>query len=144
MIAKLQVDKTVAEMRLAQSTRSLQGAMQEIKFLKNRIKYLETQDVEAEDLLRMHTRAQLGLIEYLEGEDDLAIALERFKRQLMESDEEQSSQHQQQQQQQQKDNGPVPPSSSSSASAQQQSSLPTSKEADRDNPYWLSSILITL
>lgn len=138
MIAKLQVDKTITEMRLAQSTRSLQGAMQEIKFLKNRIKYLETQDVEAEDLLRMHTRAQLGLIEYLEGEDDLAIALERFKRQLMESDEEQSSQHHHQQPQQ-KDNDPVP-----SSASPQQSSLPTRKEADRDNPYWLSSILITL
>lgn len=103
--------------------------MQEIKFLKSRIKYLETQDVEAEDLLRMHTRAQLGLIEYLEGEDDLAIALERFKRQLMESDEEQSQHHLQQ-----KDNDNV-----SSTPAQ---SLPS--KDDRDNPYWLSSILITL
>lgn len=120
IIAKLQVDKTMTEMQLAQSRRSLQGAMQEIKFLKSRIKYLETQDVEAEDLLRMHTRAQLGLIEYLEGEDDLAIALERFKRQLMESDEEQSQHHLQQ-----KDNDNV-----SSTPAQ---SLPS--KDDRDNPY---------
>ncbi|KAI7877650.1 hypothetical protein K492DRAFT_239025 [Lichtheimia hyalospora FSU 10163] len=119
-IAKLQVDKTMAEMRLAQSTRSLQEAMQEIKFLKNRIKYLETQDVEAEDLLRMHTRAQLGLIEYLEGEDDLAIALERFKRQLMESDEEQSQHHPQQ-----KDNDHHP--------STPEQSLPS--KDDMDNPY---------
>ena len=33
-------------------------------------------------LLRTHALAQLGLIEYLEGEHDLASALERFKKQL--------------------------------------------------------------
>ncbi|KAI9274843.1 hypothetical protein BDA99DRAFT_498731 [Phascolomyces articulosus] len=35
-----------------------------------------------DELLRTHTLAQLGLIEYLEGEDDLGSALERFKKQL--------------------------------------------------------------
>ncbi|KAG2223652.1 hypothetical protein INT45_010011 [Circinella minor] len=33
-------------------------------------------------ILRTHALAQLGLIEYLEGESDLASALERFKKQL--------------------------------------------------------------
>ncbi|KAI9470448.1 hypothetical protein BDB00DRAFT_862655 [Zychaea mexicana] len=35
-----------------------------------------------DELLRAHALAQLGLIEYLEGEDDLGAALERFKKQL--------------------------------------------------------------
>ncbi|KAI8388754.1 uncharacterized protein BYT42DRAFT_611758 [Radiomyces spectabilis] len=35
-----------------------------------------------DELLRTHTRAQLGLIEYLEGEDDIGAAMARFKNQL--------------------------------------------------------------
>ncbi|KAG1375818.1 hypothetical protein G6F60_008627 [Rhizopus arrhizus] len=35
-----------------------------------------------DDLIKMHTKAQLGLIEYLEGEDDVIQAMSRFKRQL--------------------------------------------------------------
>jgi hypothetical protein len=40
------------------------------------------QDEQQEELMRMHTKAQLGLIEYLEGEDDVIQAMARFKRQL--------------------------------------------------------------
>lgn len=35
-----------------------------------------------EELMQMHTRAQLGLIEYLEGEDDVLTAMIKFKKQL--------------------------------------------------------------
>ncbi|KAI8078117.1 uncharacterized protein B0P05DRAFT_542568 [Gilbertella persicaria] len=35
-----------------------------------------------EELMRMHTRSQLGLIEYLEGEDDIMLTMSKFKKQL--------------------------------------------------------------
>ncbi|CEP14191.1 hypothetical protein [Parasitella parasitica] len=35
-----------------------------------------------EELMLMHTRAQLGLIEYLEGEDNVLLAMSKFKKQL--------------------------------------------------------------
>lgn len=35
-----------------------------------------------DELMLMHTRAQLGLIEYLEGEDDVSLAMSKFKKQL--------------------------------------------------------------
>jgi hypothetical protein len=35
-----------------------------------------------EELIRIHTRAQLGLIEYLEGENNVTLALSRFRKQL--------------------------------------------------------------
>ncbi|KAI8354057.1 hypothetical protein BD560DRAFT_492425 [Blakeslea trispora] len=39
-------------------------------------------EAEQEELMRMHTRAQLGLIEFLEGEDNITAAMTKFKRQL--------------------------------------------------------------
>ncbi|KAI9249656.1 hypothetical protein BY458DRAFT_559906 [Sporodiniella umbellata] len=41
-----------------------------------------TKSTQQEELMKMHTKAQLGLIEYLEGEDDVLQAMTRFKKQL--------------------------------------------------------------
>lgn len=38
--------------------------------------------LQQDEVLRLHARAQLGLIEYLEGQHDLNAALDRFKKQL--------------------------------------------------------------
>jgi septal ring factor EnvC (AmiA/AmiB activator) len=40
------------------------------------------EEVEQDELMRMHTRAQLGLIEYLEGEENVPLAMAKFKKQL--------------------------------------------------------------
>ncbi|CAO3698813.1 unnamed protein product [Rhizopus stolonifer] len=65
--------------------------LEEIRELKDIIRSFEqkpgklltrTKSTQQEELMRMHTKAQLGLIEYLEGEDDVIQAMTRFKRQL--------------------------------------------------------------
>ncbi|KAI9321741.1 hypothetical protein BX666DRAFT_2023834 [Dichotomocladium elegans] len=78
-ITQLLVERTMCEMKLAQAVTQLEHAMQEIKRLKHQICHLSDNDLV---VFRLQTRAQLGLIEYLEGEDNIAAALERFKRQL--------------------------------------------------------------
>ncbi|KAI8876137.1 hypothetical protein K501DRAFT_279692 [Backusella circina FSU 941] len=42
----------------------------------------EKKGQQQEELMRIHTRAQLGLIEYLEGENNMSLAISRFRKQL--------------------------------------------------------------
>ncbi|KAI8145942.1 hypothetical protein BJV82DRAFT_29993 [Fennellomyces sp. T-0311] len=100
IITSMHVDKIIIEMTL---TRKLNQVQDENALLKKQIERLEsevrlalavnaptTKDRGAgkavagqqDELLRTHALAQLGLIEYLEGEKDLGAALERFKKQL--------------------------------------------------------------
>ncbi|KAG0172720.1 hypothetical protein DFQ28_009939 [Apophysomyces sp. BC1034] len=93
-----QVDKTVLEMELASACQRLEHALKENRQLRDQVKQLETQATEInrsprqesrqDELMRMHTRAQLSLIEYLEGESDISGAMARFKRQLEREEEE--------------------------------------------------------
>ncbi|KAG0169935.1 hypothetical protein DFQ28_002776 [Apophysomyces sp. BC1034] len=97
------IAKTAAEMQLALVTRQLQLALKENEELKSRVQNMEegshmpplTSMSESssfssissghqhqEEILKIHMRAQLGLIEFLEGEDDVSAAMARFKKQL--------------------------------------------------------------
>ncbi|KAF7725193.1 hypothetical protein EC973_000359 [Apophysomyces ossiformis] len=90
-----QVKKTMLEMELASAWQRLESALKENQQLKDRLQTLEKNQTtsvadrsppeaqcQQDELMRMHTRAQLSLIEYLEGESDMAGAMARFKRQL--------------------------------------------------------------
>ena len=89
----MHVDKVMVEMAL---TGQLKQAQAENALLQRQVERLESEarlslavgtaskggSGQQDALLRTHALAQLGLIEYLEGEKDLGAALERFKRQL--------------------------------------------------------------
>lgn len=64
-------------------TMTIQSLQQELtNTLKPGKGLMRTKSGLQDDLIKMHTKAQLGLIEYLEGEDDVIQAMSRFKRQL--------------------------------------------------------------
>lgn len=50
--------------------------------LKKTLSVVKRKEEQQEELMRMHTKAQLGLIEYLEGEKDVVQAMATLKRQL--------------------------------------------------------------
>lgn len=52
-----------------------------VQSLEAKVTELSSKD-EQDELMRMHTRAQLGLIEYLEGEENVPLAMAKFKKQL--------------------------------------------------------------
>lgn len=106
LLTCMHVSQVASDMRLAQLDARLQATFQENTALQNEVRRLraeisgyrdhsrqlpsprsvssmdEGELIHGEQLLKTHTRAQLGLIEYLEGEDDLGAALERYKKQL--------------------------------------------------------------
>ncbi|ORY89999.1 hypothetical protein BCR43DRAFT_499835 [Syncephalastrum racemosum] len=106
LLTCMHVSQVASDMRLAQLDVRLQATLQENAALQNEVRHLraeirgyrdhsrqlpsprsvssmdEGELIHGEQLLKTHTRAQLGLIEYLEGEDDLSAALERYKKQL--------------------------------------------------------------
>lgn len=77
----------------ASADEKLCAALEENQALRDKIQSLESTlqqqqqqqhpiRMRQDEVLRIYTRAQLALIEYLEGEDDVVASLERFKRQL--------------------------------------------------------------
>ncbi|KAI8088338.1 hypothetical protein BDF21DRAFT_412995 [Thamnidium elegans] len=68
----------LVDMEIA-SKASAKLVMRENKLLEERIQ--ETLN-EPEEIMQLHTKAQLGLIEYLEGQEDVIQAMAKFKKQL--------------------------------------------------------------
>lgn len=62
----------------------LEEQQEEADTMKERIEQLEKKGLQQspEDMVQLHAKAQLGLIEYLEGEDDVTQAITKFKKQL--------------------------------------------------------------
>ncbi|CEI85831.1 hypothetical protein RMCBS344292_00281 [Rhizopus microsporus] len=76
------------ERKLKEENQKLQAAIESLQQelsnqkLKPEGAFVRTKSRQQDELMRMHTKAQLSLIEYLEGEDDVVQALSRFKKQL--------------------------------------------------------------
>ncbi|KAI8354574.1 hypothetical protein EDC96DRAFT_516574 [Choanephora cucurbitarum] len=85
--AKLKVmEQTQAEnASLTELVGCLQSRIKELEYRHTKSSHLLPKSIpeaEQEELMRMHTRAQLGLIEFLEGEDNITSAMAKFKKQL--------------------------------------------------------------
>ncbi|KAF7725187.1 hypothetical protein EC973_000353 [Apophysomyces ossiformis] len=97
------VAKIAVEMQLARVNQQLQRVLKENEELKYRILQLEevshtpslsnmsesssfsslsSGHLQQDEILKIHMRAQLGLIEFLEGEANVSAAMARFKKQL--------------------------------------------------------------
>lgn len=72
----------LVDMEIA-SQASAKLVMRENKLLEERIQQESNGQLnEPEEIMQLHTKAQLGLIEYLEGQDDVIQAMAKFKKQL--------------------------------------------------------------
>lgn len=79
------LESRVREMDIVQQENSrLREMVENLKVKQNELSKEQTsvKTSEQDELMRMHTRAQLGLIEYLEGEENVPLAMGKFKKQL--------------------------------------------------------------
>ncbi|GAA5812414.1 hypothetical protein MFLAVUS_005869 [Mucor flavus] len=76
-LENLALKQQLVDMEIASQV-SAKLVMRENKLLEERIQDLN----EPEEIMQLHTKAQLGLIEYLEGQEDVIQAMAKFKKQL--------------------------------------------------------------
>lgn len=77
MEENLALKQQLVDMEIASQV-SAKLVMRENKLLEERLQELN----EPEEIMQLHTKAQLGLIEYLEGQEDVIHAMAKFKKQL--------------------------------------------------------------